>query len=168
MAHRSDGPALSLGCLGMGTEQCAVVVVNSKCWKGGLASSAWHIDQMGPPYRSDVWAWTQSNAQWWMSIRSAGRACSCGSLVNTSLQIRQTSQAQRAPESAGKCKWSKHGECRRGNSVGQPIRDDVVDGRHQCRCYLRSLEYCWFAQPASRLASNTQQDAAVSARTLLG
>ena len=33
MAHRSDGPALSLGCLGMGTEQCAVVDVNSKCWK---------------------------------------------------------------------------------------------------------------------------------------
>ena len=33
MAHRSDGPALSLGCLGMGTGQCAVVDVNSKCWK---------------------------------------------------------------------------------------------------------------------------------------
>ena len=135
---------------------------------GQLASSAWHIDQMGPPYRSDVWACAQSNVQWWMSIRSAGRACSCGFLVDTSMQIRQTSQAQRAPESAGECKWGKHGECRRGNSVGQPIRDDVVDGRHHCRCYLRILEYCRCAQPASHLASNTQQGAAVSARTLLG
>ena len=43
MAHRSDGPALSLGRLGMGTEQRAV--------PGGLASSAWHIDQMGQPPR---------------------------------------------------------------------------------------------------------------------
>ena len=33
MAHRSDGPASSLGCLGMCTEQCAVVDVNSKCWR---------------------------------------------------------------------------------------------------------------------------------------
>ena len=30
MAHQSDGPALSLGRLGMGTEQCAAVDVNSK------------------------------------------------------------------------------------------------------------------------------------------
>ena len=108
---------------------------------------------MGPPYRSDVWAWAQSNVQWWTSIRSAGRACSCGFLVDTSLQIRQTSQAQRAPESAGECKWAKHGECRRGNSVRQPIRDDVVDGRHHCQCYLRSLEYCRFAA-AWRLTHN--------------
>ena len=27
MAHQSNGPALSLGRLGMGTEQCAVVVI---------------------------------------------------------------------------------------------------------------------------------------------
>ena len=138
---------------------------------GGSASSAWRIDRMGPPYRSDVWACAQSNVQWWMSIRSAGGACSFGFLVDISLQVKQTSQtsqAQRAPGSAGECKWRNHGECRRGNSVGQPIRDDVVDGMHHCQCYLRSLEYCRFAQPASRLASNTQQDAAVSARTLLG
>ena len=31
MAHRSDGPALSLGCLDVGTEQCAVVDVDLKC-----------------------------------------------------------------------------------------------------------------------------------------
>ena len=43
----------------MGTEQCAVVfssVVslvfsNLKLFEGGLASSAWHIDQMGQPPR---------------------------------------------------------------------------------------------------------------------
>ena len=33
MAHQSNGPAPSLGCLGMCTEQCAVVDVNSKCWR---------------------------------------------------------------------------------------------------------------------------------------
>ena len=123
MAHRSDGPALSLGCLGMGTEQCAVVDVNSKC---------------------------------------CGRACSCGFLVDTSLQIRQTSQAQRALESTEECEWGKHGECRRGNSVGQPIRDDVAEGRHHCRCCLRSLEYCRFAKPACHLESNTQQQDAAA------
>ena len=54
--------------------------------------------------------------------------------------------------------------------MGQPIRGDVADGRHHCRCYLRSLEYCWFAKPAGHLESITQQQdaAAVSARTLLG
>jgi hypothetical protein len=44
---------------------------------GGLASSAWHIDQMGQPPRLDVWACAQSNVQWWMSIRSAGGTCLC-------------------------------------------------------------------------------------------
>ena len=39
---------------------------------GGLASSAWHIDQMGPPYRSDVWAWAQSSVRWWSSSRGRG------------------------------------------------------------------------------------------------
>ena len=43
--------------------------------EGGLASSAWHIDQMGRPPRLDVWACAQSNVQWWMSIRSAGGTC---------------------------------------------------------------------------------------------
>jgi hypothetical protein len=37
MAHRSDGPALSPGCLCMGTEQCAVVDVNSKCLRNMFA-----------------------------------------------------------------------------------------------------------------------------------
>ena len=31
----------------------------------GLASSAWHINDMGPPYRSDAWAWAQSSVRWW-------------------------------------------------------------------------------------------------------
>ena len=44
---------------------------------GGLTSSAWHIDKMGPPRCLDVWTCAQSNGQWWMSIRSAGGACSC-------------------------------------------------------------------------------------------
>ena len=51
-----------------------------------MASSAWHIDQMGQPPRLDVWACAQSNVQWWMSIRSAGGACSFGFLVDISLQ----------------------------------------------------------------------------------
>ena len=89
----------------------------------------------------------------------------CEFLLDTSLQIRQTRQTRRAPENVNRANMESVGG---GNSVGQPIRDDVADGRHHCRCYLRSLEYCRFAQPASRLASNTQQDAAVSARTLLG
>ena len=33
MGRHGTWAALSLGCLGMGTEQCAVVNVNSKCWK---------------------------------------------------------------------------------------------------------------------------------------
>ena len=32
-----------------------------------MASSAWHINKMGPPYRPNVWAWAQSCA----------RACAC-------------------------------------------------------------------------------------------
>ena len=132
---------------------------------GGGASSAWHIDQMGPPYRSGVWAWTQSNVQWWMSIRSAGRACSCGFLDDKCLQTRQTRQTRRASENVNRANMDGVG---RGNSVRPPIRDDAADGRHHCRCYLRSLEYCWFAQPPSHLGSNTQQGAAVSARKLLG
>ena len=36
MAHRSDGPAFSLGCLGMCTERCAVVDVHSKCRRSVL------------------------------------------------------------------------------------------------------------------------------------
>ena len=32
---------------------------------GGLASSAQHINQMGPLDRSDVWAWAQSSVWWW-------------------------------------------------------------------------------------------------------
>ena len=38
----------------MGTEQCVVVIslVTLKLWQeGGLASSAWHIHQMGQPPR---------------------------------------------------------------------------------------------------------------------
>ena len=70
--------------------------VNRATRTGGLASSAWHIDQMGPPYCSDVWASAQSSVQWWLSIRSAGRACSCGFLVDNCLQIRQTRQTRRA------------------------------------------------------------------------
>ena len=45
--------------------------------RGGLASSAWHIDQMGQPPRLDVWACAQGNVRWWMSIRSAGGTCLC-------------------------------------------------------------------------------------------
>jgi hypothetical protein len=37
MAHPSDGPASSLGCLGMCTEQCAVMDVNSKCLRNMFA-----------------------------------------------------------------------------------------------------------------------------------
>ena len=39
--------------------------------RGGVASSAWHINQIGPPYRSDLWAWAQSSVRWW-SFRSKG------------------------------------------------------------------------------------------------
>ena len=50
--HQGDGPASSLGRLGMGTEQCAVVISSVvSLHQGGLASSAWHIDQMGQPPR---------------------------------------------------------------------------------------------------------------------
>ena len=55
----------------MGTEECVVVVfLTLKLWsksilRGGLASSAWHINEMDPPYRSDVWAWAQSSVRWW-------------------------------------------------------------------------------------------------------
>ena len=40
------------------------------CFFGGwgLASSAWHINQMGPPYRSDVWARAQSSVRWWSVV----------------------------------------------------------------------------------------------------
>ena len=68
----------------------------------GLASSASHIDQMGRPYRSDVSEWAQSNVQWWMSIRSAGRACSCGFVVDDRLQISQTKQTRRALENVNR------------------------------------------------------------------
>ena len=94
MAHQSDGQALSLGRLGMGTEQCAVVVI----------SKSWMSRSMFLPISLSIIAYEQS----------------------------------------------KHRERRRGNSVRRPIRGDAADGRHHCRCYLRSLEYCWLRnQPAT-------------------
>ena len=39
-----------------------------------MASSAWHIDQMAPPYRSDVWAWAQSSVRWWHELRAGAGA----------------------------------------------------------------------------------------------
>ena len=68
------------GCRGQGAEARNVRVRGVECglWNvrcsevnvqqmhnlcRGLASSAWHIDQMGPPYRWDVWAWAQSSVQ---------------------------------------------------------------------------------------------------------
>ena len=29
-----------------------------------MASSAQHINEMGPPYRLDVWAWAQGSVRW--------------------------------------------------------------------------------------------------------
>ena len=100
----------------MGTEQCAVVVflqlksgdvdkVVVVVVGGGGASSAWHINQMGPPYRSDVWAWAQSSVRWW-SFQSRGGACSCRFLVDDCLQIQQT---QRAPENANRANMESAG-----------------------------------------------------------
>ena len=84
-------------------------------------------------------------------------------------QRQEDQQSRRADmESVGECEQSKHGECRREDSVGQLVRGNVADGRLHCRCCLRSLEYCRVAKPTGGLASNTQQDPAVSARTLLG
>ena len=83
---------------------------------GGLASSAWHIDQMGQPPRSDVWACAQSNVQWWMSIRSAGGACSysmCACIQDRRgrhgerWSRRASEERRRASENAdeGRCCW---------------------------------------------------------------
>ena len=112
MAHRSDGPALSLGRLGMGTEQCAVVVI----------SKSWALRSMFLPISLSIIA----------------------------------------------CGQSKHKERRRGNSVRQPIRGDAADGRHHCRCHLRSLEYCWLRNQPAHWRPNTQLDVDVGTPALLG
>ena len=39
-----------------------------------MASSAWHINEMGPPYRPNVWAWAQSCARarvWGLGLSAA-------------------------------------------------------------------------------------------------
>ena len=85
---------------------------------GGVASSAWHIDQMGQPPRLDVWACAQSNVQWWMSIRSARGTCS--SLICACIQDktdgagaesagaggrrRCVGERRMAPEGVGECR----------------------------------------------------------------
>ena len=58
MAHRSDGPASSLRMFGhvhraMCSDGCQFEVLEEHvcACQGGLASSAWHIDQMGQPPR---------------------------------------------------------------------------------------------------------------------
>ena len=72
---------------------------------GRGASSAWHISQMGPPYRSDFWAWAQSGVRRW-SFRSGGGACSCRFLVDNCLQIEQ---ARTAPENENRANTESAG-----------------------------------------------------------
>ena len=48
MAHRSDGPASSLGCLGMCTEQCAVVMSINRSGGGGGGRGGGGIHAGGP------------------------------------------------------------------------------------------------------------------------
>ena len=64
---------------------------------------------------------------------------------------------------------SKQRERRRGNSVRHPIRGDAADGRHHCRCDLRSLGVLLVAVPSpAHWCPNTQLGVAVDARALLG
>ena len=114
-----------------------------------MASSAWHINQMGPPYRSGVWACIQSSVRWW-SFRSHGGACSCRFLVDNCLQIKQT---QRTPENANRANTEGVGG---GTGMRQPIRGDAADGRHHCRCHLRSLEYRWLRNQPAHWRPRTQ------------
>jgi hypothetical protein len=61
--HRAVCSGVLIGSLLDVLEVEAVVEVVQRARAGGgggLASSAWHKDQMGPPYRTDVWVWDRS------------------------------------------------------------------------------------------------------------
>ena len=83
-----------------------------------------------------------------MSIQSAGRACSCGFLVDKCLHIRQTRQTRRASENVNRANMESAG---REDSAGQLIRDGVADGRHHCNHRHSSCSARTRVTPAQRV-----------------